>query len=79
MLSENSLQVLQELRKNVESTFEQSGKTFGSVYLENCNLPGISPSQFAGHLSALSTKGFYIPLDKFFGNVLLGPLTEHTP
>ena len=43
---------------------------FGSVYLHNARLPGQTPEQFRAHLSALSKRGDYIPMDeKWFGAV----------
>jgi len=59
--------VLQNLRKNVESMFDD---TWGNVYLDNARPNGCNDKQFRACLSALSKKGLYKPLDGYaFGMV----------
>jgi hypothetical protein len=68
-LSDLSSLVLKALRENVESKVIEGASKWGTVYLDN--VQAVSKRSLPGHLSALSEQGFYRPLDKYFGEVLM--------
>lgn len=59
--------VLEALLDNVEGYTERdaSGVAWGSVYLDNARVAGMSPHAFAGYLSALTAEGQYRPMDDY--------------
>jgi DNA-binding transcriptional ArsR family regulator len=72
-LSPINTAILKDLRESYESTVtEDDGSRWGSVYLDNARVEGMSPRSFAGHLSALEKAGLYKSQDdNFFGLVRL--------
>jgi hypothetical protein len=69
-LSEKAARLLAALRRHVES---EDGE-WGMVYLDNAHHGslGMTPHQFAWHLSALSKAGLYKPVDGYaWGTVRL--------
>ena len=66
-------QVLISLRSHVEGvSTEADGTRWGSVYLDNARIPGVSSRSFRSCLAALAKQGFYKPVDGYaFGDVLL--------
>jgi hypothetical protein len=67
--------VLTNLRSSAESIETRNDHSrWGSVYLDNAIPAGMSRRAFAGHLSALQTKGLYQPQgDDCFGYVCFQP------
>lgn len=64
-LSKSAFQLLADLRANVEGTVETraNGVSWQNVYLDNVPRRGLTPRQFAWHLSQLSHVGLYRPID----------------
>ena len=67
-------QVFEALLKEVESSVDDKGVEWGTVYLDNVDHGLDSQRSFSGVLSSLTQKGFYRPLDYAFGEV---KITEH--
>lgn len=68
----NAQTILENLRKNIESTCTDNGATWGMVYLDNARTEGTSKHSFAGFLSSLEAQGLYRKTaDVYFGEVLL--------
>lgn len=72
-LSTQANEILNSMRSHGESTSSYpNGDVWASVYLDNVRPDNISPSQFAGFLSALEKAGVYKPVDgMYWGEVKL--------
>lgn len=70
-ISNKATAVLEALRSHYESTTVRHDGEWGTVYLDNASVEGVSRHAFAGYLSDLTQKGLYLPIDKYFGEVKL--------
>ena len=71
-LTNKEAQVLAALRAAAETTYETNGEQWGSVYLDNAGVEGMSAKSFDGVLGSLTTKGLYeAESDGIFGSVRL--------
>ncbi|TIT93455.1 MAG: hypothetical protein E5W55_16145 [Mesorhizobium sp.] len=63
--------VSKTLASLIENVEDEDGE-WGIVYLDNARLRGQSATEFRAHLSALSKRGIYKPIDNYaFGKVLI--------